>query len=176
MLRTHIDLVKHPVQTFVKNAPRPRDVRGAHAFSVGYAADKDSLIALVEDFGDMEVPERMAPRARIDTSSWAAISEIVRDDFCVRLKAKKLPGYKWSRGETVIDRMLGKELCVLFWAVEQARDAAQALVMATHRQALRPEERWWLYAQAAAQNNDPGTKSATGWRKALFHAFGGVMA
>jgi hypothetical protein len=64
--------------------------------------------------------------------------------------------------------MLGKELCVLMWAAEHASDDQLEAICSTWT-ALRPEERWWLYAMTAAQGG-LAEDSQRGWRKALYYA------
>ena len=60
---------------------------------------------------------------------------------------------------------LGKELCVLCWAVEEASidDIPNAL---RNWEALAPEERWWLYTMTVATTGQ-AMKKGVGWRKAL---------
>jgi hypothetical protein len=68
--------------------------------------------------------------------------------------------------------MLGKELCVLAWAVEHAQSVDDCKVIAAKWSALRPEERWWLFGQTVAE---AGLAADTdgGWRKALYFALSG---
>jgi hypothetical protein len=60
---------------------------------------------------------------------------------------------------------LGKELCILCWAVESALlgDIPNALL---NWEALSPEERWWLFTMAVATTGQ-ALKKEIGWRKAL---------
>ena len=60
---------------------------------------------------------------------------------------------------------LGKELCVLCWAVDEAPpdDIANAL---RNWEALAPEERWWLYTMTVA-TTDQALQRGLGLRKAL---------
>ena len=60
---------------------------------------------------------------------------------------------------------LGKELCILCWAVEEASpdDVPNAL---RNWEALAPEERWWLYTMTVATTGQAMQKGI-GWRKAL---------
>ena len=64
---------------------------------------------------------------------------------------------------------LGKELCVLCWAVEDATvdDIPNAL---RNWEALAPEERWWLYTMTVATTGQ-ALQKGVGWRKALRAAF-----
>ena len=67
-----------------------------------------------------------------------------------------------------MDRLLGKELCVLAWAAETANDE-QLPVICSKWAALRPEERWWLFSMTVAEAGLP-EDTQRGWRRALFHA------
>ena len=60
---------------------------------------------------------------------------------------------------------LGKELCILCWAVEDA--SPDDIPNALHNwEALAPEERWWLYTMTVATTGQAMQKGL-GWRKAL---------
>jgi hypothetical protein len=60
---------------------------------------------------------------------------------------------------------LGKELCLLCWAIE---DADTQLIPEAIRnwEGLAPEERWWLYTMTAAATGQ-AKQRGIGWRKAL---------
>jgi len=75
-------------------------------------------------------------------------------------------------GDNPVDRLLGKELCVLAWAIEGM--APENIPIAVRNWlALRPEERWWLFGMTAMSTGGvhDGNK---GWRLALRHALGDV--
>src|SRR5207244_9397035 len=74
----------------------------------------------------------------------------------------------WHSGTNLVDRLLGKELCVLGWAAETANDD-QLPVIASKWAALRPEERWWLFSMTVAEAGLP-EDTQRGWRRALFLA------
>jgi hypothetical protein len=75
---------------------------------------------------------------------------------------------RWHIGTNLVDRLLGKELCVLAWSAETANDE-QIPVICSKWAALRPEERWWLFAMTVAEAGLP-EDTQRGWRRALFHA------
>jgi hypothetical protein len=68
----------------------------------------------------------------------------------------------------LLDRLLGKELCVLAWAAEHAT-AEQMPVICSKWAALRPEERWWLFSVTAAEAG-LADDSMRGWRRAIYLA------
>lgn len=78
----------------------------------------------------------------------------------------------WKVGANPVDRLLGKELCVLAWAVE-GMEFDHIPIAVRNWLALRPEERWWLFGMTALSTGgvQDGNK---GWRLALRHALGDV--
>mgnify|MGYP001547241798 CR=1 FL=1 len=68
-------------------------------------------------------------------------------------------------GPEVARRLLGRELCVLAWALEAA-DKNLAPNAIRSWSALKPEERWWLFAMAASLTGT-SQDSDIGWRKAI---------
>lgn len=109
-------------------------------------------------------------RVLLDRYRWTAIRGEVQRAFNARLAAHALKTSAWKVGENSVDRLLGKELCVLAWAVEQM-DTDKIPVAVRNWLALRPEERWWLFGMTAMATG--GIKDAgKGWRIALCHALG----
>jgi hypothetical protein len=105
-------------------------------------------------------------RCRLPRSKWNDIAENLRAEFNTRLKKSgKRPG-KWKTGFNPVARMLGKELTLLAWAIEDADPALTATAVANW-QGLSPEERWWLYTMTAAATGHHSTGRSRGWRKAV---------
>ncbi|MDP1541035.1 MAG: DUF3780 domain-containing protein [Moraxellaceae bacterium] len=111
-------------------------------------------------------------RVQLDRPRWTAIRAEVQRTFNARLKNHDVKTASWEVGENVVDRLLGKELCVLAWAVE-GMDMEKIPVAVRNWLALRPEERWWLFGMTAMSTGgiNDGEK---GWRLALRHALGDV--
>jgi len=107
-------------------------------------------------------------RVMLTHSAWSGIAEIARREFNDRLKAAKMLTSRWHSGANLVDRLLGKELCVLAWAAEAANDD-QLAVICSKWAALRPEERWWLFSMTVAEAGLPDD-TQRGWRRALFFA------
>lgn len=145
---------------------------GAHIFRVEIPVAAKGDVTIVEDYGlkggENGVPPRET-RVVLPRRFWSAIAETARKDFVARLKAKKLNSPRWTSGDNKVDRMLGKELCVLAWAAEHANSVDECKAIAAKWAALKPEERWWLFSQTAAESGLPDDKDA-GWRKALYFA------
>ena len=105
-------------------------------------------------------------RCRLPRSKWNDIAEALRAEFNSRLKKSgKRPG-KWKTGYNPVARMLGKELTLLAWAIEDADPALTATAIANW-QGLSPEERWWLYTMTAAATGHHSNGRNRGWRKAV---------
>jgi hypothetical protein len=147
------------------------DKFGAHLFRVEIPAARTGSVVIVEDFGyrglEGGIP-RDEERVILKRFAWSAIADIARREFNNRLKAAKLQTGRWHSGTNLVDRLLGRELCVLAWAAETANDG-QLPVICNKWAALRPEERWWLFAMTVAEAGLP-EDTQRGWRRALLYA------
>ena len=147
------------------------DQFGAHIFRVEIPAARSAPVRIVEDYGydglEGGIPHD-EERVILARAVWSAIAEAARREFNDRLKAAKLPTSRWHVGCNRVDRLLGKELCVLAWTAETA-NAAQLPILASKWAALRPEERWWLFSMTVAEAGLP-EDTQRGWRRALFYA------
>lgn len=144
---------------------------GAHVFRVEVPANRTEVVHIIEDFG-YRGGENGLPyeelRAIVERQVWTMLSDAARRDFNERLKANKQSTGRWKTGRTLLERLLGKELCVLAWAAERAQPE-QLPVICTRWAALRPEERWWLFSMTVAEAGLPEDVDR-GWRKALRYA------
>src|SRR5690242_6281243 len=144
---------------------------GSHLFCVEIAAARKEPVLIIEDYGyrglEGGIP-REEERVVLERSVWSAIADIARREFNDRLKTAKLPTGRWHAGTNLVDRLLGKELCVLAWAAETANEE-QLPIICSKWAALRPEERWWLFSMTVAEAGLP-EDTARGWRRALFSA------
>ena len=96
---------------------------------------------------------------------WNAIAEDVKREFNERLRSKSLETSRWTVGANRVERLLGKELLVLAWAVEEADPSVYGNAVRNWI-GLRPEERWWLYTMTAAATGNP-QHTGIGRRKPL---------
>jgi len=139
-----------------------------HHFKVMIPAGRTSDVTIIEDFGlsggTDGVPE-VVERCWLPRRLWTLTANTVKQAFNERLKAKKLSASRWTIGENRLDRLLGKELCVLTWGVESV---AENMVPNALRNwlALSPEERWWLFSKAAT-GTGLAEHADVGWRKAI---------
>ena len=105
-------------------------------------------------------------RALLPRAKWDAIADPVRVEFNQRLRPMgKRPG-NWKTGPNLVARLLGKELTLLAWAIEDA-DPSLVPVAVANWQGLTPEERWWLYTMTAAATGNFNEGKGRGWRKAV---------
>jgi hypothetical protein len=144
---------------------------GAHIFRVEIPAVRIDPVRIIEDYGyrgqEGGIP-RDEERVILKRPVWSAIADIARREFNERLKAAQVQTGRWHTGTNLVDRLLGRELCILSWAAETANEE-QFPVICSKWAALRPEERWWLFAMTVAEAGLPDD-TQRGWRRALFFA------
>lgn len=144
------------------------NITDPHYFAVEVPAGRTGFVSIVEHYGVRAgiggLPQA-EERCRLARHVWGAIAEEVKRDFNERLVAKKLSTSRWVVGVNKVERLLGKELLVLAWAVERA-DPSLIPNAIRNWIGLKPEERWWLYTMTAAASGgaDDGD---IGWRKGL---------
>ena len=113
-------------------------------------------------------PSDPSLRVIIDRTRWLALAPSFWEEANRRLQANGLPPAKFQKNPAKpvpVHPSLGKELCILCWAVEEA--TPDDIPNALHNwEALAPEERWWLYTMTVATTGQAMQKGI-GWRKAL---------
>lgn len=163
-----------------KSSPRPTLGFGVpatsdpHHFKVIIPRSNTGRVQISEYLGLQATSDETAviDRVLLDRARWTAIRGEAQRAFNVRLKAHDLNISSWKVGENLVDRLLGKELCVLAWAVEHM-EMEKIPVAVRNWLALRPEERWWLFGMTAMSTGAVGDGDK-GWRLALRHALGDV--
>lgn len=106
--------------------------------------------------------------ARVPAAIWGSVTAAAVKELTSEMgedeREKRPPSLRV--GLNRLSPLVGRELGVLLIALMEdgATDRIDALLHAWRE--LAREERWWLYAKAAA----PGQQRGTGWRRALFHA------
>lgn len=141
-----------------------------HHFVINIPAGRTGSVTITEHYGTragIHGKPEIAERCSLPRRSWMAIAEDMKEEFNRRLKEKHLSTSRWRIGENKVERLLGKELLVLAWAIEQA-DVSVIPRAIRNWLGLRPEERWWLATMTAAATggiDDAGW----GWRQALYH-------
>lgn len=147
-----------------------------HHFRVEIPAGATASVTVTEDYGlsggEGGVPYEEV-RVVLSRQAWAGISAVAKRDFNARLKGHKLPAGQWKVGSAdtavKVERLLGKELCVLAWAAETAQLKEEFSVISQKWASLRPEERWWLFSMTVAEAGR-AEDTQRGWRRALYAA------
>lgn len=114
------------------------------------------------DLNDMDASLRVI----LPRDKWNAISEAIASEFNRRLKNNGLKLGRWKTGPNILARLLGKELVLLAWAIEDA-DPALIPIAIQNWLGLNPEERWWLYTMTNAATGHAIRGRNKGWRKAV---------
>lgn len=142
-------------------------------FIVRISASAREPVVIIEDFGisgpqfdaATNLQQDQVVRCRLDPKRWRAIAPVTKQVFNERLKGRKLGIGKWEANDNPVHRLLGRELCVLAWAVEVC-DTALISAAVDAWAGLRPEERWWLYSMAV-HSTGRAEDADKGWRKAI---------
>jgi hypothetical protein len=157
----------------------PAEARHGFLIDVPKGTGAGDLISITEHRGDdlNQLGERAtAPpnpndsglRVVIDRGRWLLLAPPFWEEANRRLRANGLPTAKFQKipaKPIPVHPSLGKELCILCWAVEEA--SPDDIPNALHNwEALAPEERWWLYTMTVATTGQAMQKGV-GWRKAL---------
>ena len=152
-------------------------MESAHHFLVTIPAATKEMVLISEHFALAESEEKQELnfalgkedsnlRVILERVKWEAVAGAVRNEFNERLKKMGLKQGQWKAGRISLSRLLGKELVLLGWAVE---DADPGLIPAAIKNwlGLMPEERWWLYTMTNAATGHAVYGKNRGWRKAV---------
>lgn len=157
----------------------PEEARHGFLIDVPKGAGASDMVCVSEhrgnDLDHMGVRDSVATspgdtslRVLIDRARWLALAPRFWEEANRRLRANGLPPAKFQKNPSKpvpVHPSLGKELCILCWAVEEA--TPDDIPNALHNwEALAPEERWWLYTMTVATTGQAMQKGI-GWRKAL---------
>lgn len=153
---TNKPLYKHPTIDFgVPTTTSP------HHFNVHIPA-KTGSITITENLGFSEIQTPDILRSNVTRTNWNIVKTVVQRTFNNSLKQHKLQTSKWKAGDNLVDRLLGKELCVLAWSIERSSNDNTRRALQNWC-ALRQEDRWWLFGMADRSSS---------WKIALGYAFG----
>lgn len=106
-------------------------------------------------------------KCELSRAKWKEIEADVKKEFNQRLKSYGQKAAAWKQGQNALQRLLGKELTLLCWAIEDC-DIKVIPTAIKNWQGLKPEERWWLYTMTNASTGEAHTKY--GWRTAIRYA------
>jgi len=165
-------MAKKKIPTLGFGVPASTD---PHHYQVVIPAGKGD-IEIIEHLGmqQHQQSDEAILRATLNRSVWTAIKTSVQREFNARLKQHDMKISSFKTGDNKVERLLGKELCVLAWAVQDA-NKTQAQAAVRNWVGMKPEERWWLFGMAesaTANGAEPGRADTprVGWRLALFNA------
>jgi hypothetical protein len=133
----------------------------------------DEFEKLSGEFSLFDAPEQKIDqrfdrlKCELSRAKWKEIEGILRVEFNQRLKESGQKAGNWKQGQNAIQRLLGKEMTLLCWAIEDC-DIRVIPTAIKNWQGLKPEERWWLYTMTNASTGDSNTKY--GWRTAVRYA------
>lgn len=152
------------------------DIYQEHGYLVLLTKGRDAKVHVFEVFGRLPTdresewaPETIL-RCEASREVWDVISPELRSEFNRRLKVEGKPAGRWGAEETAVQRLFGKELLVLLWAVEMADVKPEEVSVAIRNWlGLKTEERWWLYTMTAAATG-LAHQTGMGWRGALRQA------
>lgn len=107
------------------------------------------------------------PKVELSKHKWKEIEDNLRIEFNERLKKEQIPVGRWKVGEVPVQRLLGKEMVLLTWAIE---DSDPSVIPSAIKNwlGLSMEERWWLFTMTNAATGQANDKR--GWRKAIRYA------
>lgn len=128
-------------------------------------------LSLEESFDSLEHGSSGDDKLRVvlPVEKWEAIADFVMSEFNRRLRDQGCPSSRWKVGRNPVSRLLGKELVLLAWAIEDA-DPGLIPIAIRNWQGLAPEERWWLFTMTNAATGHAITGRNKGWRKAVRYA------
>lgn len=141
-----------------------------HHFLLATPKSPKEDIAIYERFEWDELEEQNTGiveenlKVTLDRHKWNLIKDSITATFNNRLKEKDITVGRFKIGHVPIERLLGKEMVLLMWAIEDSDP--QLIPMALKNWlGLSREERWWLFTMANAITGHADDKR--GWRKAI---------
>lgn len=140
-------------------------------FEWGTLEDENALVSStlsLFDEPEQKIDQRFDRlKCELSRAKWKEIENAVKTEFNQRLKVNGQKAGSWKQGQNALQRLLGKELTLLCWAIEDC-DVKVIPTAIKNWQGLKPEERWWLYTMTNASTGEVNTKY--GWRTAIRYA------
>lgn len=146
------------------------NITGPHHFVVRIPKGRNDPVTILENYGcnGNTIGAKPVERVIMTRDSWRTIAEPLKNYLNRRLKENGFKVSRFSAGDNMVERLLGHEICVLAWAIEDANDD-EAREAFTRWASYRPEEMHWLYQQIVQDAGKPGNE-ARGWRLAIRQA------
>lgn len=144
-----------------------------HHFFVVIPRSQNQKITVYErfDWDDSEVQQSdidyKSLKVSIDKHKWDLVKDPLQQEFNNTLRENNILVGRFKIGEIPVDRLLGKEMVLLLWAIEDS-DPKLIPVAIKNWLGLSREERWWLFTMTNAVTGQADDKR--GWRKAIRYA------
>lgn len=144
-------------------------LQGQNHFYVLNPQTSEDSISIYERYGwtqgeEQKIVKSDVLRLEISKHKWNLVSKELTVEFNSRLKKDNIKQGRFIIGGTPLERLLGKEMMVLLWGIEDS-DPGVIPVAVRNWKGLMPEERWWLYTMTNASTGHISDKK--GWRTAL---------
>jgi len=144
-----------------------------HHFLIRIPRSKKSDVVVYERFEWNNTEEQSSDiiesniKVIISREKWDAVKNIIEKEFNRRLQINNILVGKFKSGDIPLERLFGKELTLLLWAIE---DSDPSLINTALKNwlGLSAEERWWLFTMTNASTGHYGNKR--GWRIAIRYA------
>ena len=131
-------------------------------------SDKISGALSFFDPPDQKIDQRFDRlKCELSLTKWKEIESALKIEFNQRIKEYGQKSASWKQGQNTLQRLFGKELTLLCWAIEDC-DLRVIPTAIKNWLGLKPEERWWLYTMTNASTGDANNKY--GWRTAIRYA------
>lgn len=145
-----------------------------HHFLVLIPRKQDEEVYIYERFHWQDDEENQSidllndrPKVGLTKLKWKKIEDTLRLEFNERLKKENILVGKWHIGQVPVQRLMGKEMVLLAWAIEDC-DPSVIPTAIKNWLGLSQEERWWLFTMTNAATG--GINDKRGWRKAVRYA------
>lgn len=144
-----------------------------HHFLVRIPRSKTSDVVVYERFEWDDSEEEKSDiveeniKVVISKEKWEAVKSIVEKEFNRRLQISNILVGKFKSGDIPVERLFGKELVLLLWAIEDS-DPSLITTALKNWLGLSAEERWWLFTMTNASTGRYDKKK--GWRIAVRYA------
>ena len=144
-----------------------------HHYLIRIPKSKESKIVIYERFEwdreDIQTTDINYENTKVilDRHKWDLVKDSIQNELNRTLKNNNITVGRFKLGDTPIERLLGKEMIVLLWAIE---DSDPSLIPTAVRNWLgfSREEKWWLFTMTNAATGQADDKR--GWRKAIRYA------
>ncbi len=147
-----------------------------HFLVVTHSSNQNKPVYVYERFvwddGDNQISEMgfeevVRLKVILNREKWDLVKDALEAEFNRILKAENKKVGRFKTGQTPVERLLGKEMMVLLWAIEDCNPTLIPIAIKNWL-GLSREERWWLFTMTNAITGNADDKR--GWRIALRYA------